>query len=179
MAMASGKSQCIICGKEKVAYRCEGCSKVYCFNHLSDHRQQLNQQLDEIEDQGNLFRQTLNEEKTNPQKHSLIEQINQWEEDSINKIRQTAEESRQLLIEYTNEHIDKIEIKLNKLSKQMHETRQENEVNEIVLNELKNKLKQLEEELINPSNISIRQDSSSFISKISVIISSSKCIYHI
>jgi hypothetical protein len=37
---------------------------------------------------------------------------------------------------------------------------------------LKEKLKQLEEQLNNPSNISIQQDSSSFIKKISVVISS-------
>ena len=47
------------------------------------------------------FRQTLTEQTTNPQKHSLIQQIDKWEQDSINKIQQTAEEARQLVFKHT------------------------------------------------------------------------------
>src|SRR5437868_7053759 len=101
MATAIGKTHCVKCGKEKVAYKCGGCSQDFCFNHLADHRQILDQQFDEVENKRNLFRQKLTEQTTNPQKHFLIEQINKWENDSINKIQQTAEEARQLLIKHT------------------------------------------------------------------------------
>ena len=59
--------------------------QIFCFNHLTDHRQELSQQLDEIEINRDIFRQTLNEQINNPKKHSLIKQIDQWEEDSIEK----------------------------------------------------------------------------------------------
>ena len=176
MAAATGKAHCVTCGKEKIAYKCEGCSQNFCFNHLAEHHQALEKQLDEVEDRRNLFRETLTQQKTNPQEHPLIQQINKWERNSINKIRQTAEEARQMLVQHTTGHINNIENKLAKLTEQLKQTREENDVNEIVLNQFKQKLKQLEEELAKPPHISIREESSSFVSKISVIISSGKCL---
>ncbi len=94
MATATGKAQCLICGKEKSAVRCEGCSQAFCFNHLNDHRQQLNQQMDEIEINRDLFRQTLNEQINDPEKHFLIKQIDKWEFDSIKIIQNTAKQCK-------------------------------------------------------------------------------------
>ena len=95
MSTTTGKGRCITCGKEKSSVRCEGCLELFCYNHLTDHRQELSKQLDEIEIDRDLFRQTLTEQ-TN--KHPLIKQINKWEEDSIRIIRQTANQWKQLLI---------------------------------------------------------------------------------
>ncbi len=41
--------------------------------YIVDHRQTLGKQLDEVEHKRNIFRQTLTEQTTNPQKHSLIQ----------------------------------------------------------------------------------------------------------
>jgi hypothetical protein len=169
MATAAGKAHCVTCGKERVAYPCGGCSQNFCLNHLADHHQALGKQLDEVEDRRNLFRETLSKLKTNPKEHPLIQQINQWERDSMKKIRQTAEEARQLLVQHTTRHIDKIEDKLAKLTEQLKETRQEDDFNEIHLIQLEERLAQLEGELTKPPTISIREDSSSFVFKISVI----------
>jgi len=174
MAATTGKTRCIMCEKEKATSKCSGCLEDFCFNHLVEHRQQLGKRLDELENKRNLFRQTLTEQTTNPQKRSLIQQINKWEEDSMKEIRETAEEARGLLLKYTTEHIDKIEVKLTKLTEELKQIREENNFNEIDVNELKEKLKQLENELNKPSTISIQEDSSSLINKISVIISSRK-----
>jgi vacuolar-type H+-ATPase subunit I/STV1 len=172
------KVQCFICKKEKNTYKCGGCSKDFCFNHLTEHRQNINQQFDEIENDHDQFRQTIFEQKNHSQKHSLINQINKWEEDSIEKIKQTAEKSRQKLINYTNNHIIVIENQLNHLAKQLKEIRQDNEFNEIDLNQMREKLRRLTEIFIKPSNIVIEQESSSFIDKISVIVPIGKGKYH-
>ena len=176
MAAATGKARCVTCGKQKVAHPCAGCSQNFCFNHLADHRRTLEKQLDEVEDRRNLFRETLTQQKTNPQEHPLMQQIDIWERKSIKKIRQTAEESRQMLVQHTTGHINNIETKLVQLTEQLKQTRDENDVNEIVLNQFKQKLKQLEEELAKPPHILIREESTSFVSKISVIIASGKCL---
>jgi sugar lactone lactonase YvrE len=171
--MATGttaKAQCCICNKEKNTYKCGGCSKDFCFNHLTEHRQSINQQFDEIENYHDQFRQTILKQKNDPQKHPLINQINKWEEDSIQKIKQTAQESRRKLIKYMNNHIIVIENQLNHLAKQLKEIREENEFNEADLNQLREKLTKLAEELAKPSNVIIEQESSSFIGKISVIV---------
>ena len=176
MATASGKARCATCGKEKSAVRCEGCQQIFCYDHLSHHRQQLSEQLGEIEINRDLFRQTLNEQIQHPQQSTLIKQIDQWEYESIRKIQQTAKECKQLLLQRTNEHFHQIEMRLSKLTDQLRQTRQENDYNETDLNQLKQKLTHLTSELDQLPNVSIKKDSSPFINKISVVISSSKCV---
>jgi chromosome segregation ATPase len=175
MATTIGKTHCVTCGKDKVAYKCEACSQTFCVNHLADHHRELGLQLDEVEHKRNLFRQTLTEQTTNPQLHSLIQQVNKWEKDSINIIQRTADDARQVLAKHATENMNEIEIKLVELTKQLEITRQENDFNELHLNQFKRKLKQLEEQLKQPSSISIRQESSSFVGRINVVMSSGKC----
>ncbi|CAF3572118.1 unnamed protein product, partial [Rotaria sp. Silwood2] len=101
-----------------------------------------------------------------------MEEINKWKEDSIIKIQQIAEECKQLLIQYTNKYFNQLEIDLVKLTDQLRQTRQENDFNEIDLNQLKEKLTQLKKDLDQPPKVSITQDSTCFIKKISIIRSS-------
>jgi hypothetical protein len=80
-----------------------------------------------------------------------------------------------MTLKHTGKHINRIKIRLTKLTEELKRIRKENNFNEVHLNDLKLKLKQLEEQLNNPSNISIQQqNSSSFIKKISVLINSGK-----
>ncbi len=114
----------------------------------------------------------MNEQSNHLDKHLLIQQINQWEQDSIKQIQQVANECRQKLIRHTTKNIHQTEVNLAKLTDQLREIRQENDFNEIDLNQFKEKLKQLEEELHQSSNVSIKQISTPLINKISVFISS-------
>ena len=61
------------------------------------------------------------------QKHPLIQQIDEWERASINKIQQTAEEARQMLFQHTTEHIKQVEVKLNKMTDELREKREDND----------------------------------------------------
>jgi predicted nuclease with TOPRIM domain len=115
----------------------------------------------------------------NPEKQSLIEQIHQWKRQSIDRIETTAKEAERLLLKPLHEHINQIEIQLKNFTEQLQKIREENDFNEIILSQLKKKLKELEEQLNKPSNISIQQDSSSFIKRISVAIFLRKCFRNI
>ncbi|CAF3467316.1 unnamed protein product, partial [Rotaria sp. Silwood2] len=59
-----------------------------------------------------------------------------------------------------------IENKLNDIATQLKIIRQENQFNEIDLDQFKEKFSKLQEELDEPSNLSIQQQSSPFINKI-------------
>ncbi len=173
MATAGAKTLCVTCNKDRVTFPCSGCQQHFCLNHLTEHNKELATQLDEIEDQRNIFKQTLSEHNSNPQKHILFKEISKWEENSIQKIKQTANELRETLIKHTNDHIQNIEIDLKKLTENIKEIRSENDFNENHLNELKTKLNKLEEQFNRPKNIQIKQDSNSnFINKIYLMISS-------
>ncbi|CAF3784343.1 unnamed protein product, partial [Adineta steineri] len=151
-----------------------GCLKDFCFTHLSDHRQELANQLDDIEVHRDLFRQALNEQTTDPQTHPLMKEIDQWEQDSINKIHETVKEVRQVLFQHTLRHTNQLEEKLNLLTNQIRACREEDDIIEIDLSRWHNELIQLNEQLIKPQNIIIQYDSTPLVNKIHVDISSSK-----
>ncbi|CAF0831432.1 unnamed protein product [Adineta steineri] len=171
MAMANNKTQCFTCNKEKITFPCEGCSKRFCLLHLTEHQQILNEELHHIINDYDQFKQRIDEQKQNPQNHSLLKQINQWERDSIEKIQQKAQNRRENLIQFSQAFIDDIEKRFKDLSELVKQIHGEDEFNEINLNYLKNQLIEIKEELNNSSNISIQQDSQSFINEISIIIS--------
>lgn len=162
---AVAKTQCITCGKGKVTYDCKGCQQPFCLNHLIDHNRQLSEQLEDLENQRNLFKQTLSQHL--PSERPGIQQIDQWEEDSIRQIQQRAQEARDLLEEYTSECIPQIEIEIDKLTDEMKELRHENDFDERHLNQLKTKLEKLREQLEQQKKIEIKEDSI-LIEKISV-----------
>ncbi len=67
--------------KETSTLICTECSKGFCFDH-------------DIQNDFNQFKQTIIEQKNHPEKRLAIEKINQWEINSIEKIKQTAKECR-------------------------------------------------------------------------------------
>jgi hypothetical protein len=171
MATAIGKTHCVLCDKEKATIRCGGCLQEYCYKHWESHRQDLNKQLDEIEMNHDLFRQSLTQQIQQPNNQILIQEIDTWEQNSIKIIQQIAEEAKQILIKNTDEHIHQLEINLTKLTDQLRESRHEDDFNELNLRQFQEKLNQLTKELSKPSNISIEEDSVLSINKISVHVS--------
>ncbi|CAF1238045.1 unnamed protein product [Adineta steineri] len=169
MAMVNNQTLCFTCNKEKITYSCEGCSQRFCFTDLAEHKQILNDELNHIINDYDQFKQTINEQKRNPQNHSLIEQINQWETNSVAMIQQKAKECRESVIKSSQTFINDIEMKFNDLSEQIQLLHKENDFNEINLNYLTNQLKKITEELNDPSKISIKHGSHSFINEISII----------
>ncbi|CAF0766971.1 unnamed protein product [Adineta steineri] len=174
MAVANNKTHCFTCNKEKITYPCRGCSKEFCLIHLTEHQQMLNEELNHIINDYDQFKQRINEKKKNPQSLqnlSLIKEINQWETNSIEIIQKKAQNCRETIITSSEIFINEIEKKFDDLSEQIKQIHKENEFNEINLNYLKNQLIEITEELNNSSNISIQQNSQSFINEISIISS--------
>ena len=57
MASTALKIYCVTCGKCVGQFKCEGCSKTFCAKHATEHRQVLNQQLDEVVIKHDTFQQ--------------------------------------------------------------------------------------------------------------------------
>jgi len=164
MATSNTIMKCYTCEEEITTYMCKGCSKHFCVDDLMKHREELKLQFHQIEDQRNQFAQTLNDEKNN---HPLIQQITQWERISIEKIRQTAEEQRNLVQQYAQT----IQVKLRSFTEEMQKTVKKKDFNEIILKNLQIQLEDLKNQLYQTDYIEIKQDSSStFISKLFINI---------
>ena len=174
MATSSLKTLCVVCNKEKITYLCFGCSEKFCLPHLTEHQKDLALQLDQIENDHDGLRQSLHDQRANSSQHPLIEQINQWGKDSIEKIKQTAEQCRRKITNCLDVCFHRTEKKLNHLAEHIKEMRHENEFNEIDLNELKQRIRKLQEELVRPDNVSIEQPSTSVTGTISVRITESE-----
>jgi phosphomevalonate kinase len=130
----------------------------------------INQEFTQIEHQLNSFRQKLDDQKENPNHYSLIRQINQWENESINKIKQTAQQCRDEI----NKYLIKIENKFNELTQKTKEIGKQNKINEINSKQIQEKFNKLNKEFEKPKNVSIEQKSSTFIHQIFVRIKESK-----
>ena len=72
--------------------------------------------MEGIENDRDELYQMLIEQKENRKTHPLIQLVDKWEEESTNKIKQTAEECRQLLTQHMSKHILDTENKLMKLT---------------------------------------------------------------
>jgi hypothetical protein len=178
MATSNAKAQCATCKKVTRTFICDGCTQNFCFDCLTKHLQELKKDLNGIETEHDQFRQKVNDQKKDTKKRSLIQQVDQWEEDSINKIKQTAQQCRQRLLNYRNKFILNIENQLNNMTKQIKQFNQDSQFNEIDLAELKEKLKFLKEELDKPPNVSIQQQPTTFIDKIFAIVPVDKGRFH-
>ncbi|CAF1224408.1 unnamed protein product [Adineta ricciae] len=168
MAAATSKTYCVTCKKEKVTFKCGGCSEDFCYQHLGDHQLELSKQFDEIEVNRDIFRQSLTEHIEQSNNDDLFEQIDRWAQRSIEIIQQTAEETKRTLIETKNQYFQELELKLSKLTEQLRQKRQENDFNEISLRNFHEELNQLTKELAESLTISIGEESTSFLSKLYV-----------
>ncbi|CAF1526777.1 unnamed protein product [Adineta steineri] len=166
MATATRKAPCCICGKEKGGVRCEGCSRIFCINDFTNHRQELNQQLDEVTVTRDLSQQILINKKAEPQNNLWIEQINEWETKSINIIKEAAEQARQIIFKHSTTLYTQIEDKLNKLTDQLRQAQQENEFFETDINLWREELAELKNELTQPSTVRIQHGSKPLVTNI-------------
>ena len=162
------KILCSLCNKAKGIYKCQGCSQLFCPKHSNDHRNELNKQLEEITMTHDLVQQTLNQQTEDPQNRPLIQQINQWEKKSIDLVRKTAEKLRQELLDGVTQDITQIKQNLQSLSNELREGREENDFSEIDLRQWTQRLEQLKSELLNPTTITLQEDSISLINNIRI-----------
>ena len=165
---------CVICNKEMRTYLCDGCSQRFCLKHLDEHRKHLEKEFDQIETEHDEFRQMINEHKQDSTMHPIIDQINQWERNSIDRVKQTAQECREMFLNHAGSLLLDVEKKFDQLTEQMKAMRQENEFNDLDLNQIKQKLNQMKRELLHSENLCVRKHSTSFINSISLCAPSGK-----
>jgi len=160
MSATTSKPCCITCRKEITVLKCETCFQRDWSSQSTVHCQETNE--------GIVNRQTLTEQTAISQKHGLIQQVDDWECNSINQIRQTAEEARWLIVKHTTERISQIEEKLIKLTDQLRQCHQKNDFVSKNVREWQGDLAQLSKQLETPSTITVRQVSTPIFTKIHV-----------
>lgn len=174
--MSSLSNSCSICANKALGvFKCQGCSNVFCRKHASEHRDHLNQQLETIFNEHNQLQQMINEQNS-PVNHPLVMDIQRWEENSIRKIRQTAEELRQQIERsfqmqrgkrrkkrkhfFNDRHLENVSTTLKNLSQRLTKAREEDDYIETDLQIWLNKLTTLRNDLMSSQNstLILRED---------------------
>ncbi|CAF1565353.1 unnamed protein product, partial [Didymodactylos carnosus] len=164
------KSPCVTCGKAAGLFTCRGCAKDFCMRHVSEHRQTLGKQMDEVTLDHDQLRHMITECTANSHCHPLLKQIDKWEQQSVDKIHQAAEDARQQLLTVVGKHMTYVTEALEQFKQQLSKARDDEEYFETDLEEWKKKLDRLKNDLTALSTISILEDDNltPFVSKIIV-----------
>ncbi|CAF1178938.1 unnamed protein product [Rotaria sp. Silwood1] len=168
--MSSSTTSCVVCENKTInsTFKCEGCLQTFCLKHTNEHQQYLSHQLNEIiHEHENIF-YTFNEHK---QSSLLFDQINQWENDSIKKIQQTAHNVRIQIEQFSELQKEQSKEKFNQISKQLENARQNHEYLEQDLFRWKILLKQFKYDLtiLSPSIILHQDYNKTLINNISIM----------
>jgi outer membrane murein-binding lipoprotein Lpp len=141
------KTLCSICQKASGIFKCRGCTKDFCFRHVSEHRQELNKQMDELTTDHDQLRQTITEQEVKPNRHPLMKNIDEWEQQSINTILQTADDARKRLLTIIGQYRTEVTNDLSSLTTELNKARDEDDYIETDLKEWSEKLDALKIDL--------------------------------
>jgi hypothetical protein len=106
--------------KHAAIFNCEGCSRAFCTNHVSDHRRLLGEEMNEIIGEHDHLRNILIQQTSEPESHPFIKHIDDWEKSSIAKVQQKANETRQESLRLITAHANEISERLQKVSEQLN-----------------------------------------------------------
>lgn len=163
-------NSCSTCGKTAGIFICRGCSETFCLRHTNEHREYIEKRMNEIVLIHNQLKQAITGQMTEQFRQSLLQQIEKWEEQSIDKIRQVAKDTREQLLTIVRERTDNLKEKVALLTSQLNRARQDGEFFENEIKEWSEKLTKFQQLLNRQQKIKINQDRNStpFISKISL-----------
>jgi hypothetical protein len=175
------KTPCSTCQKAAGILTCRGCAKDFCYRHVGEHRQELSKQMDEVTTQHDQLQQTIADQEKQPNCHSLIEKIGTWEQQSIDKIHQAAEDARKQVLNIIGTSRTLVRNDLANLTQELNKARNEDDYVETDLKEWTEKLDKLKTDLAAAQTIDFGQDDDkiSLISKIYINAALTDSFYQI
>ncbi|UJR32377.1 hypothetical protein I4U23_019839 [Adineta vaga] len=169
-SILSEKLSCSVTCNSSSNTFCDGCGKSYCKRHSIKHQDRLIKQMEKVYLYHDQLQKLLFDDTKRISNHSLMKQIDDWEQQSINKIQQTAKEIRhQFKLAFTKYTIDMHET-FRQISEQINKARLENNCIENDMKIWLEKFMELKKDYRTPKTINIRQDdyAHAFINKISI-----------
>jgi hypothetical protein len=165
------KPACSKCGQDRSPTICSGCEQQFCFKHIDEHRKQLLEQINQIDQEYNTLKQNLDGNR----KHGpLLAEIDRWEKKSIEAIQSTAETARKDLQQLSEQSNNQL-IDLGKqLTRQTHLARENKNVTEKDLNQLQQQFEDFRKELDKLIDIELLKDDAASLRLIKIRSSGTK-----
>jgi hypothetical protein len=156
--MASS-DRCSVCRKGAGTCCCPGCKAYFCDDDFKDHRGMLINKLDELSIDRNDLEENIKKATSYHQSDTLLlTQIDEWQQTTIEKVKQAAEQARQQVLQIMNLKREEITKQFQTMSQEMKQLRDTKGVVEYDLTRLKQQIDQLDEdleELFQPSTIEL------------------------
>jgi hypothetical protein len=132
------------------------------------HRERLTKQMEKVYSYHDRIQQLITDDTKLFSNQPLLKKIDEWEQESILKIQQTANNVRQELKDVLTKHTIEMEEIFSQISQELKKVRVENNYIETDIQTWKTKLHQLKKDIQTPKTIHIEQDKqiNSFINKI-------------
>lgn len=170
--MATGtthNSCCSKCPKQKNIFPCPGCARYFCSTHINEHQQELSVQLGQTEDRCNHFQDTLQHQDAALNQHPLLKQINEWEKESIDKIKRLANDVRLQASTCIKESTVDLTVQFKRLTENIRQCRKDDDFADNDVQFFDEELQRLKALLDTPPHEQLEYIPSSFISQIQLI----------
>ena len=166
--MKPEKPMCFACKKAAGILKCQGCKNDFCYRHVAEHRQELGKQMEALTTDHNQLQHIITEQETQPNSHPLMKRIDEWKQQSIEKINDAAEKIRQDLLTILQARRSEVSNNLVHLTEELIHAREEDDYVETNLKEWVDKLEKLKADLNACQTIDFNQkyDGNTLIPKI-------------
>jgi uncharacterized phage infection (PIP) family protein YhgE len=139
---------CSVCRKGAGTSICRGCKELFCDDDFKDHRGMLINKLDELTADRNDLQEKINKATShNQSSSSFLSRIDEWQQATIEKVKQAAEQARQQVSQIINSKREDITRQFQTMSQNMKQLRDTKGVVEHDLARLKQQIEQLNEDL--------------------------------
>jgi len=173
--------RCSECNKELGQMHCIGCDKYFCWKDFKTHREEMFTQLDKVIEERNYVQDEINTvAQHNHQQSPLIQQINEWQDTTIEKVKQVAAKVRQQAVHLLNSKHMKISTDFKDFSQELTRLKEnENFVEHDLtrLNQMIGQFKQDLRQLTQPTIIKLHTEQSNEINWDRIIYIEGKQIY--
>ncbi len=136
-------------------FTCDGCQNSFCAEHVIKHQQDLANQLKTIGQEYNHLRQDMKEKSF---LHSILDWINEWEQDSIDKIQKAAELARTELHRLDDHRNNELKMTFDKTIEELYSAHQPKNYSEIELTKWTERLTQFRKEFDTQLNVQAIDD---------------------
>ena len=142
------ETRCSMCEKGHGACLCAGCKKYFCVKDFRSHRTGLSNEMDILVVNRNDLQEKMNKiAQTKYACNPLLVQIKEWERNTIDKVKVTAELARQHVKQILNSKRNQISTQFKVLSKELIEMKETEDFVESDLTRLHEKINQLNQDL--------------------------------
>ncbi|UJR30840.1 hypothetical protein I4U23_018355 [Adineta vaga] len=155
MATMIGKKPCTKCNQGGGVTTCNGCRQTFCTKHFVEHRLELSQQMDMINQDHDNLREDMSKDQST---HPFLIRINTWEQESIIRIQTAAENARIDLRQYLNRTKTDLKLSVEKMTEELQTSKKSDDFTENDLKRWIEQLKEIRKKLDAPAVLSINSE---------------------